>query len=39
MRSDGRAFTLEEQLKLVELCRKGNEALTQMQKRCLGDLL
>ena len=35
---EGRPFTLEEQRKLVALCRKGNAVLTQMQRRCLGAL-
>ena len=35
---EGRPFTMEEQRKLVSLCRKGNALLTQMQRRCLGDL-
>lgn len=35
---EGRPFTVEEQRKLVSLCRKGNAVLTQMQRRCLGGL-
>ena len=35
---EGRPFTVEEQRKLVNLCRKGNALLTQMQRRCLGAL-
>lgn len=35
---EGRPFTVEEQRKLVALCRKGNAVLTQMQRRCLGGL-
>lgn len=35
---EGRPFTLEEQRKLLALCRKGNAVLTQMQRRCLGTL-
>ncbi len=35
---EGRPFTMEEQRKLVALCRKGNVLLTQMQRRCLGSL-
>lgn len=35
---EGRPFTVEEQRKLVALCRKGNTILTQMQRRCLGGL-
>ena len=35
---EGRPFTLEEQRKLLVLCRKGNAVLTQMQRRCLGTL-
>ena len=35
---EGRPFTVEEQKKLVALCRKGNAVLTQMQRRCLGGL-
>lgn len=35
---EGRPFTVEEQRKLVALCRKGNMILTQMQRRCLGGL-
>ena len=35
---EGRPFTIEEQRKLVNLCRKGNALLTQMQRRCLGAL-
>lgn len=35
---EGRPFTMEEQKKLITLCRKGNAVLTQMQRRCLGGL-
>lgn len=35
---EGRPFSVEEQRKLVALCRKGNAVLTQMQRRCLGAL-
>ena len=35
---EGRPFSVEEQRKLVALCRKGNAVLTQMQRRCLGGL-
>lgn len=35
---EGRPFTVEEQRKLLALCRKGNTALTQMQRRCIGNL-
>lgn len=35
---EGRPFTVEEQRKLLNLCRKGNALLTQMQRRCLGAL-
>ncbi len=35
---EGRPFTMEEQKKLIALCRKGNAVLTQMQRRCLGGL-
>lgn len=35
---EGRPFTVEEQRKLLTLCRKGNALLTQMQRRCLGNL-
>lgn len=35
---EGRPFTLDEQKKLINLCRKGNAVLTQMQRRCLGGL-
>lgn len=35
---EGRPFTMEEQRKLLALCRKGNTILTQMQRRCLGGL-
>ena len=33
-----RPFSIEEQRKLIALCRKGNAVLTQMQRRCLGGL-
>ena len=35
---EGRPFSIEEQRKLIALCRKGNAVLTQMQRRCLGGL-
>ena len=35
---EGRPFTLEEQQKLLELCRLGNEQLQQKQKEILGEL-
>lgn len=35
---EGRPFTMEEQRKLLNLCRKGNMLLTQIQRRCLGEL-
>ncbi len=35
---EGRPFTVEEQKRLIGLCRKGNAVLTQMQRRCLGGL-
>ena len=35
---EGRPFTMEEERKLLALCRKGNAVLTQMQRRCLGGL-
>ncbi|MDR0889912.1 MAG: ribonuclease PH [Oscillospiraceae bacterium] len=35
---EGRPFSVEEQRKLVAMCRKGNAVLTQMQRRCLGEL-
>ena len=35
---EGRAFTLEEQRKLVELCAKGNRELIARQKTILGDI-
>lgn len=35
---EGRPFTIEEQRKLLGLCRKGNAVLVQMQRRCLGNL-
>ena len=35
---EGRPFTVEEERKLIALCRKGNTVLTQMQRRCLGGL-
>ena len=35
---EGRPFTVEEQRKLLNLCRKGNTLLTQMQRRCLESL-
>ena len=35
---EGRPFSVEEERKLLALCRKGNAVLTQMQRRCLGEL-
>ena len=35
---EGRPFSVEEEKKLVYLCRKGNMLLTQMERRCLGGL-
>lgn len=35
---EGRPFSIEEERKLIALCRKGNAVLTQMQRRCLGGL-
>lgn len=35
---EGRPFSVEEERKLLALCRKGNALLTQMQRRCLGGL-
>ena len=35
---EGRPFTMEEQKKLLHLCGKGNALLTQIQRRCLGEL-
>jgi len=35
---EGRPFTVEEQQKLLELCRKGNQLLTVIQRRCIGEL-
>lgn len=35
---EGRPFSAEEERKLLALCRRGNAVLTQMQRRCLGDL-
>lgn len=35
---EGRPFTVEEQRRLLHLCGKGNALLTQMQRRCLGEL-
>ena len=36
---EGRPFTLEEEQKLLELCKKGNLELQQKQREILGDLL
>lgn len=36
---EGRAFSLEEQQALVELCAKGNRELIRKQKELLGDIL
>ncbi len=35
---EGRPFSVEEERKLIALCRKGNAVLTQLQRRCLGGL-
>ena len=35
---EGRPFTVEEQAKLLELCKKGNLLLTQIQRRVIGEL-
>ena len=35
---EGRPFSAEEERKLLAMCRKGNAVLTQMQRRCLGEL-
>lgn len=35
---EGRPFTVEEQQKLLELCRKGNRLLTMIQRGCIGEL-
>ncbi len=35
---EGRPFSMEEHRKLISLCRKGNNVLVQMQRRCLGNL-
>lgn len=35
---EGRPFSVEEERKLIALCRRGNALLTQMQRRCLGGL-
>ena len=35
---EGRPFSVEEERKLIALCRKGNAVLAQMQRRCLGGL-
>ena len=35
---EGRPFTMEEQAKLLELCKKGNLLLTQIQRRVIGEL-
>ena len=36
---EGRAFSLQEQQALVELCAKGNRELIRKQKELLGDIL
>jgi len=36
---EGRPFTMEEQQKLLELCRKGNQELQAKQKEILGELV
>ena len=35
---EGRPFTVEEQARLVELCKKGNTALCAIQKKIIGEL-
>lgn len=35
---EGRPYTMDEQLMLLELCKKGNTALTAIQRKVLGDL-
>ncbi len=35
---EGRPFTMEEQSKLLELCRRGNLLLTQAQRELIGEL-
>ena len=35
---EGRAFTLEEQAKLLELCKKGNTALCAIQRKIIGEI-
>lgn len=36
---EGRPFTIDEQQKLIALCKRGNELLQQKQKEILGELL
>ena len=36
---EGRAFSLQEQQALVELCARGNRELIRKQKELLGDIL
>lgn len=36
---EGRPFTIEEQAKLLELCKKGNTALCGIQRKIIGELL
>lgn len=35
---EGRPFSVDEEKKLVHMCRKGNLILTQIERRCLGGL-
>ena len=35
---EGRPFTMEEQAKLLELCKKGNLLLTELQREVIGEL-
>lgn len=35
---EGRAFTVEEEQRLIALCKKGNAELVQIQRRCLGGI-
>ena len=35
---EGRPFTMEEQAKLLELCKKGNLRLTELQREVIGEL-
>ena len=36
---EGRPYTMDEQLRLLELCQKGNQTLTAIQKKVIGDLV